>query len=584
MKKLFLLIGAVLVSLAMQATVQKVDWDFSEMTEWDSKTASFNAETGVVTANDWRGVSNWGWLEKGDYDKLVVEIADHNYAVLVKVKTINDGEDDKVDGNYVNFQEEISAEQNCLVLDLASSKGIIKYIELDNWSEHAGATFTIKRIYLLKTSGIEITRPLWSGENAFGNWEHSFEVDPFARVYEYDEMVITYTKESDPQCQVKICKTDAFLDYVGAYVDVSGATQASFLLSAADVAAIKAKGFYLNGKNMTIQNIQIRSHETLSSEEKAIGNWEKYIEIPASKLSDIQIGNEICVSVTAIGETNSPRVSLFCGWSLSDALVGGEYYFKSGDAASSENPFIVRFPVTGSMKQQLGSHNMLLRGVNYTVTDVYVEEGTPVAESGVKGYLTVSTARMATFVLPFNVSTLPAGVQAYDLTYDGSNVILATEVTALTADQPVLIIAAAGEYAFDGEDGSSADISGKTGTYANGALIGTYQTIEPLAENDGAGNNNYILSNGTDGVAFYQVLDNKCSVAPYRAYLSCTYNANAGGSAPARRMRIVFKHDAATGIESIQPSAISTQKLLKDGQLIIIRNGVEYNVNGQMTK
>ena len=582
MKKLFLLIGAVLVSLAMQATVQKADWDFSEMTEWESKTASFNAETGVVTAQKWRGVSNWGWLEKGDYDKLVVEIADHNYAVLVKVKTINDDEAGQEE-KYVDLQEEISAEQNCLVLDLTSSKDIIQYIELDNWSEHDGATFTIKRIYLLKTYGIEINRPLWSGENAFGNWEHSFEVDPFARVYEYDEMVITYTKESDPQCQVKIQKTDAFLDYVGAYVDVSGATQASFLLSAADVAAIKAKGFYLNGKNMTIQNIQIRSHETLSSEEKAIGNWEKYIEIPASKLSDIQIGNEICVRVTAIGDADGPRVSLFCGWSLSDALVGGEYYFQSGDAASSENPFIVRFPVTGSMKQQLGSHNVLLRGVNYTVTDVYVEEGTPVAESGVKGYLTVSTARMATFVLPFNVSTLPAGVQAYDLTYDGSNVILATEVTALTADQPVLIIAAAGEYAFDGEDGSSADISGKTGTYTNGALVGTYQTIDPLAQTTEA-NYNYVLNNGTDGVAFYQVLDNKCSVAPYRAYLSCSYNANAGGSAPARRMRMVFRPKAPTDITNVQGDKVQSTKVLRDGQLIIISNGVEYNVNGQMTK
>ena len=39
-----------------------------------------------------------------------------------------------------------------------------------------------------------------------------------------------------------------------------------------------------------------------------------------------------------------------------------------------------------------------------------------------------------------------------------------------------------------------------------------------------------------------------------------------------------------TGIESLQQSAVSVQKILRDGQMFIIRNGIEYTINGQIVK
>ena len=49
-------------------------------------------------------------------------------------------------------------------------------------------------------------------------------------------------------------------------------------------------------------------------------------------------------------------------------------------------------------------------------------------------------------------------------------------------------------------------------------------------------------------------------------------------------MRIVFHKDATTDIVNVENAEISTQKILRNGQIYILRNGVEYNVNGQMTK
>lgn len=47
-------------------------------------------------------------------------------------------------------------------------------------------------------------------------------------------------------------------------------------------------------------------------------------------------------------------------------------------------------------------------------------------------------------------------------------------------------------------------------------------------------------------------------------------------------MRIRESNNSATGIENIQPSEVRTQKVLRDGQIIIIRDGKAYNAQGQM--
>ena len=87
----------------------------------------------------------------------------------------------------------------------------------------------------------------------------------------------------------------------------------------------------------------------------------------------------------------------------------------------------------------------------------------------------------------------------------------------------------------------------------------------------------YVLSGEDGAVGFYKLADG-VSIPAHKAYVTLPA-ASAG--AP-KRLRFVF--NAPTGVESIQNSAISSQKVLRDGQLIIIRNGVEYNANGQIVK
>lgn len=70
----------------------------------------------------------------------------------------------------------------------------------------------------------------------------------------------------------------------------------------------------------------------------------------------------------------------------------------------------------------------------------------------------------------------------------------------------------------------------------------------------------------------------------FRAYFKVV---TTGADAPARHnmpARLIKEEQQATGMESVQPSVISSQKILENGQVIIIRNGVKYSVQGQVIR
>ena len=71
------------------------------------------------------------------------------------------------------------------------------------------------------------------------------------------------------------------------------------------------------------------------------------------------------------------------------------------------------------------------------------------------------------------------------------------------------------------------------------------------------------------------------TLGAHKAYL--IYDAPAGpNSAPAR---FVFKHEnQATGVENVQSDKVQFTKVIRDGQLIIIKDGKEYNAQGLIIK
>ncbi|MBO5552984.1 MAG: hypothetical protein J5937_02145, partial [Paludibacteraceae bacterium] len=126
-------------------------------------------------------------------------------------------------------------------------------------------------------------------------------------------------------------------------------------------------------------------------------------------------------------------------------------------------------------------------------------------------------------------------------------------------------------------------------------LIPEYSTIKPeanTAANDLKGvdietpapANCYVLSgksadNTVTGVGFYKYTG---ELAAHKAYI---VNTSSASLAPQHRMRFIFNgENAATGIENTSASFGGSEKRLENGQLIIIKNGVRYNAQGQIVK
>ena len=113
-------------------------------------------------------------------------------------------------------------------------------------------------------------------------------------------------------------------------------------------------------------------------------------------------------------------------------------------------------------------------------------------------------------------------------------------------------------------------------------LVGTDENLEVST----LGTNSdkvYVLNTqatiGTDlkvGMGMYKYTGT--TLGAHKAYL--IYDAPAGSnSAPAR---FVFKHEnQATGVENVQSDKVQCTKVIRDGQLIIIKDGKEYNAQGQ---
>ena len=409
-----------------------------------------------------------------------------------------------------------------------------------------------------------------------GIWAHW---DDIPTMYEGDELRVTVVAKEGSDNQIYF-RYDWDHDALTMDETVDGTTPKIYhrTLTAADAEAINAThDLLITGTGLTVsrlaiaQSMSIYDDNMLWRGETAVTSWANPVSVSADKFANLTVGDVINVSLSSVNDGGQLWIT------KSDATPftpKPHYIFNSNYVA----PLTISCVINQDMLNDLQASGMLICGADFTITSVHVIE----AAARVESYtLTVTEAGMATLVLPFNVPYLPVGVEAYSLTNDGSDEIEATQVNAIEADKPVLILASAGDYIFYSEQGANTDISGKyaadQNNYTNGAMVGNYFDITVPTTNPQV--YNYILQNGAEGVGFYKVTANDCTLAPYRAYLSCGYNAM-GVGAP---MRIRFHQDTATGVENAQ-AATDVQKLLIDGQLYILRDGVTYTIQGQIVK
>ena len=165
---------------------------------------------------------------------------------------------------------------------------------------------------------------------------------------------------------------------------------------------------------------------------------------------------------------------------------------------------------------------------------------------------------------------MPAGVEAYVATISGTDLNLTKIAEAgqvIPANVAVILKATVTSFSLTPSDAAPVTVS------ATNCLLGT----------DVATDNFYVISghssdNSVQGVGFYQYSGTLIAHKAYTIY--------SGGSGAPKRMRFIFEDEQqATGVDEIsQEQKANSQKLIENGQVIIIKNGVKYNAQGQIVK
>lgn len=167
---------------------------------------------------------------------------------------------------------------------------------------------------------------------------------------------------------------------------------------------------------------------------------------------------------------------------------------------------------------------------------------------------------------------LPAGTEAYVATVSGEDLNLTKVVNAgevLPANTAVILKSTSASVVLTPTDAAAVTIS------ATNDLHGVdSETAAPA--------NCYVLSghstdNSVTGVGFYEFTG---TIPAHKAYLTIS-----GGAAYApKKLRFVFNNEQqTTGIDNAA-EALKSEKRIENGQLVIIKNGVRYNAQGQIVK
>ena len=174
------------------------------------------------------------------------------------------------------------------------------------------------------------------------------------------------------------------------------------------------------------------------------------------------------------------------------------------------------------------------------------------------------TVYYSTFYDSANKYALPENVEAYIVTTVSGDAMQLQKVAdagqTIPAGAGVILKASVTPFTLTPSDAEAVSVAGNRLDGADGSIS--------------TPSNCYVLSCENNLVGFYHYTASMLN--PHKAYIIYS-----GSNQAPRRLRFVF--DQATGVENVQGNVQST-KVFRDGQLVIIRNGVEYNAAGQMVK
>ena len=187
---------------------------------------------------------------------------------------------------------------------------------------------------------------------------------------------------------------------------------------------------------------------------------------------------------------------------------------------------------------------------------------------GSTGYSTFSSP------VPLNFDGID-GLTAYVATTVADGKVTLSPVTTAPANTGLVLKGTAGAS-------YNIPVTNSAATPASNLLVGCIVNTTVAADAT-SGFNNYVLVNEGGTAKFQSLVENGATVTAGKAFLK-----NGAYVPSPARLNIVFEDEGVTAIKAIDASEISGAqadgKYLEKGKIVIVKNGVKFNANGQKVK
>ena len=194
-------------------------------------------------------------------------------------------------------------------------------------------------------------------------------------------------------------------------------------------------------------------------------------------------------------------------------------------------------------------------GDPFNVTDIVLVMEEPYTRTVTNGnYGTICLSRAAATIEGATMYRIVGGNASEGITIE--------EVASMEAGKPYIFQASADQITVT-MTGPRADVQDANGLIGN---LGTDAITVPMDA--------FVLKNN-----LLYLVNSDVTIAPNRAYIDMNAITPVTPAQGAKR-RVIAVENQATGVENLQPSAFSLEKVLMNGQLFILRDGQLYNVTG----
>lgn len=425
------------------------------------------------------------------------------------------------------------------------------------FNKESGDAFNITDITLVKE-----TRIFYGNKHV--SWEDGglqIAADKFAEAKAGDKIVVRYTGATDG---IEFKVMNANFDHLAGSregLTIGGDGSLEHFLTPKAVEELKAYGLELIGANFTVTEVELMDGK--ASLPEGINVWTGYFWADDWSTMYLYWNGYRYVDfndVKAIRFYSEANRSDFV-LNVRDNWAGDGGVEIANIGAMTAGEGYMELPLTDYMREKIQASEHLLvqfnkeAGAAFNVTDIVLIMEEPYTR-------TVTNGNYGTICLP-RASSVIEGATIYQIVGgNASEGITIEEVASMEAGKPYIFQASADQLTVT-MTGARADVQEANGLVGN---LGATAITVPA--------NAFVLKNN-----LLYLVNSDVTIAPNRAYIDMDAISPIA-PAPGRVRRVIAVENQATGVESLQPSAVSLKKVLMNGQLFILRDGQLYNVTG----